>query len=249
MENKILATVENMEITQKDLNQLYQGLSPEHAAKFNNEAGMKQLIKELVHQEMLFLDAKEQHLEEESDFQEELNLLKKNLLKQYALKKLFDEIKISEEAMKTHYAQHQERFKKPAQIRASHILVNTQEKGEEIFAKLLEGEKFEDLATIHSLCPSKQKGGDLGFFSKGKMVPEFDKASFALSIDEISKPVKTQFGYHIIKKTDEEKERALSYEEVRESIEMELQAIRQNERYIEKTEALERKYNATYHVE
>lgn len=85
---------------------------------------------------------------------------------------------------------------------ASHILVKTEEEAKRIKEKLNQGEKFEDLAKQYSLCPSKKKGGNLGWFFNGQMVKEFEKATFDLKKGEISKPIKTQFGWHIIKLND-----------------------------------------------
>ncbi len=87
-------------------------------------------------------------------------------------------------------------------ITASHILVKSQEKAEEILNKLKIGKSFEELAKENSLCPSKKRGGNLGTFSRGQMVREFEKIAFNLKKGEISAPVKTQFGWHIIKRTN-----------------------------------------------
>jgi peptidyl-prolyl cis-trans isomerase C len=88
------------------------------------------------------------------------------------------------------------------QVRASHILVNTEQEAKNIIAQLNAGSKFEELAKKHSSCPSGQKGGDLGFFTRGKMVPEFEQAAFGLKNGQVSGPVRTAFGFHIIKVTD-----------------------------------------------
>jgi peptidyl-prolyl cis-trans isomerase C len=85
-------------------------------------------------------------------------------------------------------------------IRAKHILVEKYTKANEIYEDLKVGEKFEDLAKQYSTCPSKKRGGDLGDFSKGDMVPEFWDACTKLNIGEISQPIKTKFGYHLIKR-------------------------------------------------
>ena len=87
-------------------------------------------------------------------------------------------------------------------VRASHILVKTEKEANEVVYDLMTGKSFEDIAKLKSLCPSKKNGGDLGFFGKGMMVPEFEKAAFAMKKGETSKPVKTQFGWHLIKLTD-----------------------------------------------
>ena len=90
-----------------------------------------------------------------------------------------------------------------AQIKASHILIGSIELANEIKAKLDDGYDFEALAEQYSKCPSKKKGGNLGWFGRGMMVREFEKAAFSLKVGQISEPIKTQFGWHIIKLTDE----------------------------------------------
>lgn len=84
-------------------------------------------------------------------------------------------------------------------VHALHILVKTEAEANELLFDLKRGKDFGEVARTRSLCPSGKKGGDLGWFGKGQMVPEFDKAAFSLKVGEISKPVKTKFGYHIIK--------------------------------------------------
>ncbi len=84
-------------------------------------------------------------------------------------------------------------------VNASHILVNSAKDAESIMARLYKGENFEDLAKRFSKCPSKSKGGSLGWFKKGDMVPEFEKACFEGKVGDVVGPVKTEFGYHIIK--------------------------------------------------
>jgi len=90
-----------------------------------------------------------------------------------------------------------------SKIRASHILVEKQSQALKILDELKNGGDFAELARKHSVCPSGKRGGDLGLFGRGQMVREFEQAAFSLKMDEVSQPVKTQFGYHIIKKTGE----------------------------------------------
>ena len=86
-------------------------------------------------------------------------------------------------------------------IRASHILVSTLEEAEKVLSEIKSGGDFGELAKKYSKCPSKENGGDLGYFEKGQMVKEFEDAAFSLNEGEISGIVKTEFGYHIIKLT------------------------------------------------
>ncbi len=88
------------------------------------------------------------------------------------------------------------------QVRASHILVKTKNEAENILNRLRSGARFEDMARKYSQCPSGRKGGDLGYFGKGQMVKPFEEVAFRLNKGEVSPPVETQFGYHIIFVTD-----------------------------------------------
>lgn len=90
----------------------------------------------------------------------------------------------------------------PDKVHCCHILVKTQTEANNVKARLDKGEKFGAVAQQVSLCPSGKKGGNLGTFTRGKMVKEFEKAAFALEKGQTSAPVKTQFGYHIIKRID-----------------------------------------------
>ena len=89
-----------------------------------------------------------------------------------------------------------------SEVRASHILVESRSEAEKLIAQLKGGAKFADLAKKCSKCPSGANGGDLGYFKRGQMVKPFEDAAFALNKGEVSGPVQTQFGYHVILVTD-----------------------------------------------
>ena len=88
-----------------------------------------------------------------------------------------------------------------SKIKASHILVKKRSEADRLLKEIQSGTEFAELARNHSLCSSGKKGGSLGFFTRGKMVKEFEKAAFSLAKGELSDVVKTEFGYHIIKRT------------------------------------------------
>ena len=89
------------------------------------------------------------------------------------------------------------------EVRAAHILVAKEDKAKELLQMIKNGSSFEDLAKQHSMCPSGRKGGDLGWFKKNMMVKEFEDAAFDHAKGEIVGPVKTQFGFHLIKVMDQ----------------------------------------------
>lgn len=88
------------------------------------------------------------------------------------------------------------------EVRASHILVDTEKEANELLKRINAGESFEEIAKQHSKCPSGKNGGDLGYFSRGQMAMEFEEAAFELPKGKVSKPVQTDFGYHLIKVVD-----------------------------------------------
>jgi foldase protein PrsA len=133
-------------------------------------------------------------------------MVKVDLLRKKAAEK---EVKVTDEDLKTYYDSLE------GQIRASHILVADEATAKEVKEKLAKGEKFEDLAKEYSTDPgSGQNGGDLGWFGKGSMVKEFEDAAFKLKEGEVSEPIKSQFGYHIIKVTETVK----PFEEMKKSL-------------------------------
>ena len=84
------------------------------------------------------------------------------------------------------------------EVRASHLLVETEEEVKQLREEILGGVEFADVAKRVSKCPSGKEGGDLGFFGPGRMVKEFDEAAFSLPVGELSEPIKTQFGWHLL---------------------------------------------------
>lgn len=90
----------------------------------------------------------------------------------------------------------------PNQVHCAHILVKTEQEAKEIFEELADGVSFSQTAQQKSLCPSRKHGGDLGTFGRGQMVKPFEKAVFALEKGQTSQPVKTEFGWHIIKRLE-----------------------------------------------
>jgi len=118
--------------------------------------------------------------------------------------KFVAEVTISDEDAEKYYLANQEKFVAPKQVKASHILFKPEAEEEAVKVRqlILDGADFVEMAKEYSECPSKQNGGDLGFFGKGMMVPEFETAAFAAEVGAITELVKTQFGYHIIKVED-----------------------------------------------
>ncbi|MBC2694526.1 MAG: peptidylprolyl isomerase [Desulfobacteraceae bacterium] len=214
--------------------------------------------KEAINSQMKSLKQKFSTDTEFKNFLSELNLsesiLKLKIEKGIVVQKLIEtqianKIKISDEESKVFYDTKPDLFKQLEQIKASHILIKVEpgademkkseakEKIKKIKQKLNKGEDFATLAKEFSECPSKNNGGDLGYFQRGQMVKSFEEVAFALKTEEVSDIVETQFGYHIIKVVDKKPEKTIAYENVKEDLAQHLKQEKTNQEvkiYIQK---------------
>ncbi len=147
------------------------------------------------------------------DFEEEMKIFLK-------IEKLIGpEIEITDEAVASYFKENKEALGQTATVEASHILTETKEEAEEVAQKLADGGDFAELAAEYSVDPgTAENGGELGSFGLGEMAPAFEEAAFALNTDEISEPVETEFGYHVIKVTDKTEAVEASLEDNQEQI-------------------------------
>ena len=245
MENKVLAVVGGEEITQDIFDAFLQGVPQQQQMYLSNPEFREQCFEQLV---ALFLFAKkgeEDKIDETEEFQKVFANAKRDLMAQMAIRNLFQEVSVSEEEIKAYYDENQAQFKKGETVSAKHILVESEEKCNEILEAITSGAKsFEDAAKESSSCPSGQRGGDLGAFGKGQMVPEFEQAAFAAEIGQVVGPVQTQFGFHLIKVEAKTEAEVAAFAEVKENIKRNLVQQKQNAAYSEKIVELKAKYMA-----
>ncbi|ASV69941.1 foldase [Cytobacillus kochii] len=128
-------------------------------------------------------------------------------------------IEITDDEMETYFEENKESFSQAEEIEASHILVEDEDTAKEVKQKLDDGDDFSELAASYSTDDSnKDNGGELGYFGEGEMVEAFEEVAFAMEVDEVSDPVKTDYGYHIIKVTDHKEAKEANFEDAKEEI-------------------------------
>lgn len=244
--NKVLAVVNGREITERDLFNTFARVPKERQQYFSTEEGRKQLLEQLVSFELIYNYAVKENLDKDEAFTVQLENVKKEMLTQYAISKELSEAVVTEEEAKKFYSDNMTMFIEDTSIRASHILVSDIDTAEEVAKKLKNGADFGEVAAEYSSCPSKANGGDLGFFTKGRMVPEFEEAAFSLEVGQVSEPVKTQFGYHIIKVEEKKAPQMKTFEEAKDVIVSNLTNYKQNSIYNNLVNGLKEQYGVEY---
>ncbi len=229
----VLAKVGAAVITEGDLERELKSL-PDYAQQmFSDEKGREKFVDELVKKEMLYQEAVKKGLDKSADFVKKVEEFKKlTLVSELLEKEIMAKAKVSDQETKDYYEKHKEEFVTTSQIKASHILVKTEDEANKVLARLKKGEKFEEIARKESLDKGSAKnGGDLGYFTRGQMVPEFEKAASELKAGEISKPVKSNYGFHIIRVTDKKAGPVIEYDRIKDLISQKLSGERQKESF------------------
>lgn len=242
MKKEVFAIVEGRELTTDLIDFYRQQMGGERAHAFDGAEGIERLKTEIINQELYYVDALKNGLDKDEEYLKKVELMKEQLLRTYAIHKTISKIEISDEELKDYYEKNSAKYSSAESVRAAHILISTEDEGNEIVEKLKAGETFETLASTQSNCPSKENGGDLGYFSRGQMVPEFEQKAFSMNVGEVSEPIKSQFGYHIIKLLDKRAAGAKDFDSVKESIRATVFNIKQNEAFYEKAKSLMKEY-------
>ena len=243
MSEKVIAVAAGKEITEAEFNQFVQNLQPQQQQYAATPEGRRQALTQYANYFLFARLGEEREYDKKKEFEQILNGARTELLSQYALTQEIQGITASEEECRAYYEAHQDQFRKDASAKAKHILMDDEDKINEVRDEIARGEKtFEEAAAAYSTCPSKARGGDLGAFGPGQMVKEFDQAVFgAEETGKVIGPVKTQFGYHLIRVDELSKGRAAAYEEVADQIRRQLTGEKQNEKYMAvRVEAIEK---------
>lgn len=215
-ENQVVATVNGYEIRTSEVRMAFDdviGQLPNLPKKLRYPF----VVEFLVERHLLAQLANKEGIADSDDYKRRLAAYQAKALRDSYLSQIISP-KVTEDEIKAVYEEESKKVKETERIRARHILVANEKEANDISGKLTKGGKFEDLAKQYSLDGSKDYGGDLGYFTAPEMVPAFSKAAFALKKGEVSKPVKTDFGWHIIKLEDRKQGAAQPYDQVRSAI-------------------------------
>jgi parvulin-like peptidyl-prolyl isomerase/ribosomal protein L40E len=244
-EQKYIAMVGNEKITRDTFYWEFKNL-PEFAREsFKGKDGKEKFLDELIKKEILYQEAMKKGLDKYPEYLKKVENFKKLTLVENLLEKEIDgkSKKVTEKDVVDYYDKHKEEFCSVSQLKAGHILVQTEDEAKKIYENLNKGANFDELAKKYSIdIGSAKNGGNLGFFSTGQMDPDFEAAATKLRIGEISQPVKTKYGYHIIKLTDKKLGKPIEFDKVKGLISQRLGAEKQKDLFDRFMETVKKSY-------
>lgn len=214
--NDVVATVNGKQITRSEVVEFQQSMPQLRQVPL--EMVFDQILEHLINSQLIVAEARKQKLQDDAKVKEQLRQLENQVLQQAYLNRKV-EGQITEEALKKRYDELVKNAPPKEEVHARHILVPTEDEAKKVVAEIQGGKSFEEVAKTRSSGPSAENGGDLGYFTKDEMVPEFAAAAFAMKPGDVSKePVKTQFGWHVIKVEDKRTAQPPAFEEVKDEL-------------------------------
>lgn len=238
----VLARVGNTKITVADLDERIANMPPQYQNVIKKRK--KDFLQEVINDNLLYEEALKEGFQKDKEALKVIEEAKKKIIVARFLKsKVEDAIKITDEEIQEFYNANKASFMMPEKMRVSHILVPTKAEADELLKKIQSGTPFEDVARAKSMDPSAQNGGDIGYFPKGQLIPEFESACASLKVGEIGGPVKTKLGYHLIKLTDRKPPQERPLADVREAVKNALYASKRKEKFNELLKDLTEKSN------
>jgi peptidyl-prolyl cis-trans isomerase C len=238
--SKALAVINGKEITLSEFELRWSQLPEYTRKKYVGAEGRKRFLDELIDREILLQEAKRRGIDRDRALLERLERFKERSMLDALMREEVDSrVSVTPDEVKAYYNANRETFSAPDELRAAHILVKSQAEAAELKRRLGQGEDFANLAKKASLdVSSKNRGGDLGVIKKGQTVPEFERVLLTLKKGEISEPVPTQFGYHLIKLYERTSGPPLSFEEAKDQAKEQILIEKKQQRFKELVAAL-----------
>lgn len=219
-EDPVIARVDGAEIRRSELAIAAESL-PAQYRQVPMQMLYTPLLNQLVDRKLIAAQAEREKLGDNAEVQRRLAVQRERVLQEAFLARELSE-KVTEDRLRQHYDKTMKDSPRDEEVRARHILVDEEAKAKKLSADAKGGADFGALAKANSKDPGGANGGDLGFFKRDQMVPEFATAAFAMKVGEISSPVKTQFGWHVIKVEERRAAKAPSFEETAEEMKEQL---------------------------
>jgi len=243
-EDKVLAHIGNETVTEQDLTEMSNAVPERFRQYYMTPEGRKKTLDYIVNIYVLAAEAEKQGLDKAPDASRLLQFTKKDLLARLYLEKLTKDMPPPTEAdARAFYDTNKSQYTTPESVHLHHVLVKTEKEAKDVLTRLKKGEKLADVASQVSICPSRVKGGNLDWLPRGSLVKEIEDVAFVTKNGEITGPVKTKFGYHVLLVEDKKPAQESSFDQVKDYIIEQLKFQKQQEQYEKVAEQLRKKMN------
>lgn len=219
LKTSVIAQVGDDKITEADIEEILSHIPVQYRAKYSSAQGRREIVEGLVGIKTLAWEARKRGIDKQDAVRMKIGYITDQVLAKEIENEMKKTAMVTDADIEKYYNEHRDKYVNPERIKASHILLDDEDRAKAVLKQIKSGSKFEDLARQSSKCTSAGRGGDLGWFGKGKMAPEFEKAAFALNKGEVSGVVKSPFGYHIIRLDDRKETKTRTLDQVKRSIE------------------------------
>ncbi|MBI5248129.1 MAG: peptidyl-prolyl cis-trans isomerase [Desulfomonile tiedjei] len=243
-DNDVLAKIGNQTVTEGDLKEIANAVPEKFRHLYFTPEGRKKTLEYVVNIYVLAGEAERLGMDKKPDVANLLQFTKKDLLARLYLDQMSKDLPAPTDAeAKENYEKNKSQYATPESIHLHHILVASEKEAKDVLDRLKKGEKFPDVASQVSICPSKIKGGNLEWLPKGSLVPEIEEVAFTMKDGQITGPVKSKFGYHVLLLEEKKAPQENSFDQVKDYIVEQLRFQKQQEHYEKLAETLKKQMN------
>ncbi len=244
---KVVAQINGREIRDDEFKMRFSRLSPSLKSKYSDEKGKREFLEEIIKRELLLQEAKKAGIEKDQVLLERIEEMKERLiLNEFLQREVEGRLVTTDKELEDYYNLHKEEFKSPDEAKISHILVKNEEDAKAVIKRLRKGSDFAKMAREISIdMATKDSGGEMGVIQKGKFHPQLDSVIFSANEGEVSDPVKTERGYHIIKVQKKIRGLPLSFNDAKNMLSQRYQIEKRNRAFEDLFTRLKSKANIT----
>jgi len=240
--DKVLARIGSETITEEDLTELANAVPEKLRYLYLTPEGKKQTLEYIVNVYVLAAQAKKDGLDKSPKFEQIMNFTGRDLLARLYLEKMNKNLPApTDKEAKEFYDKNKDQYAAPEAVHLRHILLKTDKEADDVLKRLKKGEKFADLASKLSIGPTKATGGDLDWLPRGRLIKEIEEVAFSMKKGQVTGPIKTKFGYHVLLLEDKRPERVSPFDEVKDYITEQLKFQKQQENYEKVAASLRKK--------
>ncbi|HMK34604.1 MAG TPA: peptidyl-prolyl cis-trans isomerase [Desulfomonilaceae bacterium] len=245
--NQVLAKIGDQSLSEADLKDMANAIPERFRPISMTPEGRQKILEYMVNVYIMSGEAEKEGLDKTPEVQKMLQLTKKDLLARLYFEKAMKDTPVpTEEDAKAYFEKNRAQFVTPETVHLHHILVKTDKEAKDVMERLKKGEKFADVASQVSICPSKARGGNLEWLPKGSLVKEIEDVAFSMKPGQPVGPVQSKFGWHVLLLEDKKPAQENSFDQVKDYLLEQIRFQKQQEQYEKLADSLRKKMNVQF---